>query len=220
MTSDFEKPIVSVDVVMVSLIKNKLKVLLLKRDKEPFDGKLSLVGGFVHTNEDKGLVDAATRTVMTKTGLSVSYLEQLETFGDAWRDRRGWSVAISYFATVSPEDVKDDSRYVWVDIEDAMKTPLAFDHNKMLEQAIKRIRGKSEYSTLAAYFLPKEFTLGELQQTYEFVIGKKLDKSAFRKYIKDFDMVIEVVGKMRHGSNRPAKLYCVKDALVYLNKQM
>src|SRR5205814_1010499 len=146
------------------------------------------------------------------------YLEQLETFGNGARDPRGWSLSVAYVALISADEVTlrqgaNASDVAWSPVAgDGVAVPLAFDHADILRNALTRLRNKVEYSTLAVHLLPAAFTLSELQSVYERIIGRRLDKSAFRKRIAEADFVEPVPGEMRRASNRPAQLYRLKQA--------
>jgi len=145
-----------------------------------------------------------------------TYLEQLRTFGDASRDPRGWSVSVAYVALADASTIQlrggaDASDLVWRAIAgQGVSEPLAFDHAHILREALTRMRGKVEYSTLPVHLLPKTFTPPELQAVYERILDRAIDKSAFRKRIGEISLVEPVPGAMRRASNRPAQLYRVR----------
>lgn len=208
---------VTVDVAIFRLIGGALHVALIHRDTDPFLGTLALPGGYVRGQEDTTLEDAARRVLTDKTGVSTPYLEQVASFGDANRDPRGWSVSIAYMALVRPQNevaqiTPRGGALVWHAVDSgALPGPLAFDHKRILDAAIKRLRYKVEYSSLAAHLLPEHFTLPELQAIYENLIGRPLDKSAFRKRMAEADFVEPVEGVKRAASHRPPQVYRLKD---------
>jgi hypothetical protein len=165
---------------------------------------------------DKDLEAAAGRILASKTGVHTPYLEQLQTFGTSTRDPRGWTISVAYVALLSGDDARDSKRasqtgVLWRTVAgDTVETPLAFDHADILTAALSRVRSKVEYSTLPVHLLPGAFTLGELQCVYERILGRKLDKSAFRKRIAEADFVEPIVGEMRRASNRPAQLFRIR----------
>jgi 8-oxo-dGTP diphosphatase len=222
----YQKPIASVDLAILMLGEVSIEILLMRRATTPFEGQWALPGGFIHVDEDDDLEAAARRVLKEKTGVETPYLEQLETFGTALRDPRGWSVSIVYVALLSMEEVRlsrgaNATDVAWHPVEgDAVVVPLAFDHDKILRTALVRVRSKVEYTTLPVHLLPARFTLSELQTVYERILGRKLDKSAFRKRIGEADFVEPVPGEMRLGSNRPAQIYRAKQAraTVYFNR--
>jgi len=204
-----QRIIVTVDVVLFTLHEEALHVVLLRRERDPYQGQLALPGGYVHTEEDNDSLAAARRVLKDKTGLISPYLEQLYTFSSGARDPRGWSVSITYYALVNVEvlTAQGDSRFVLLPADDLPQLP--FDHNRIIAFAVERLRGKSTYSALPCHLLPGTFTLTELQQTYERVLGHKLDKSAFRRKIKELDFLETVTG-VRTGVHRPAQLYRIR----------
>lgn len=202
--------ICTVDVVLLTLDKGALSVALFKRDKEPFAGRHALPGGFIHAQDDKTAFDAALRVLKDKTGVTSPYLEQLATYSGADRDPRGWSVSIVYFALV-PKAVLDIAGTADMRIEnvDALRS-LPFDHLDIVRTAVSRVRSKSVYSSLPVYLLPKEFTLGELQETYETVMGEPVNKVTFRRKMDELAM-LEPTGELdRSRPNRPAQLFRLK----------
>lgn len=201
---------VSVDVALLTLDGGKLNILLLARDREPYSGRLALPGGYIHDDEDQDDIGAARRMLRQKIGIEAGYLEQLRTFANNARDPRGWSVSIAYYALVNHDslnNLKESCRLVPVD--DLPQLP--FDHNRIVEAAVERLRNKSSYSSLPCYLLPEHFTLTELQQMYEQVLGIKLDKSSFRRKLDDLGFLEPAGADARQtGRHRPAQLYRIK----------
>jgi 8-oxo-dGTP diphosphatase len=212
------KPIASVDLVIFALSETGLQVLLIKRGADPFCDHWALPGGWIHVGEDADLDAAARRVLKDKTGVETPYLEQLQTFGGKSRDPRGWSLSIAYVALISADEARlrqgsNATDVAWWPIEDNSVAVLnAFDHRNILGSALARLRNKVEYTTLPVHLLPTGFTLGELQSVYERILGRRLDKSAFRKRIAEADFVEPVPGEMRRASNRPAQVYRLKQA--------
>jgi 8-oxo-dGTP diphosphatase len=212
------KPIASVDLVIFALSETGLQVLLMKRGTEPFADHWALPGGWIHVDEDADLDAAARRVLQDKTGVETPYLEQLRTFGGKSRDPRGWSLSIAYVALISAHEVRlrqgsNATDVAWRSIEaNEVAALTAFDHSTIFHSALVRLRDKVEYSTLPVHLLPAGFTLGELQSVYERILGRRLDKSAFRKRVAEADFVEPVPGEMRRASNRPAQVYRLKKA--------
>ncbi len=206
----FEKPSVTIDVVVFTIQNEDLKVLLVKRNIEPFKGKWAIPGGFVRI--DESLEDAAKRELQEETGVKNIYLEQLYTFGDPKRDPRGRVITVSYLALVNSEKIKlkaatDVSDAQWFSVK---KLPnLAFDHKKILDYALKRLRWKFEYTTVAFSLLGEKFTLSELQKIYEIMFHKKFDKRNFAKKILSLKILKEE-GIKKDVSHRPPMLYSLK----------
>ena len=211
----YPRPIASVDLTIFALAEAGLEVLLILRGTEPFAGAWALPGGWIHVDEDDDLEATARKVLKDKTGVETPYLEQLQTVGNASRDPRGWSLSISYVALISADDVRlrrgaNAVDVAWRPIEEV--PTLAFDHADILRSALTRLRDKVEYSTLPVHLLPARFTLSELQSVYERILGRKLDKSAFRKRVAEEDFVEPVLGQVRRASNRPAQIYRAKQA--------
>ena len=175
----YGKPNASVDVVMLTLVDGRLHVCLLERDSEPFRGCPALPGGYVHVDEDLGLTDVALRMLLSKTGIRPRFLEQLQTFGGAERDPDGWSVTVAYYTMLNRQEA-EAARGVRTVLADRLPA-LAFDHARIVESAVGRLRSKSTYSAIPAFLLPPEFTIPDLQSVYEQVIGTTLDKKSFRR---------------------------------------
>lgn len=200
------RPNVMIDVVLLTLRDDALCVALPARDREPFRDRPALVGGYVHLEEDADLDATAARILRQKAGITGIYLEQLKSFSGPHRDPRGWSVAVAYLALV-PTEVLEASGV------DLNLTPvgqakgLPFDHDAIVATAVARLRGKGAYSTLPVMLLPPTFTLGEMHAAYEKVMGAKTDQSSFRRKVADLNLVDEVEDKRRGSSQRPAKLF-------------
>jgi 8-oxo-dGTP diphosphatase len=203
-----KRTLATVDVAIFSVASGALNVLLVQRPRqtdEPFPGLWALPGGFVDVERDPDLESCALRKLKEKTGVASPYLEQLGSWGNARRDPRGWSATHAYFALIPHEDVGTDAQ--WFPVGDSgVKMKLAFDHGEILAAAIARLRSKVEYTSLAAFLLPREFTLTDLQRAYEAVLGRSLEKSAFRTRVLAAGLV-EPVDKFRAGPNRPAQVY-------------
>ena len=212
----FTRPLTVVDVAIFTVAGGKLQVLLVERPREagePFPGLWALPGGFVDVERDADLEACAMRKLKEKTGVAAPYLEQLGSWGGGRRDPRGWSATHAYFALVAeakPEPGANAADARWfVVYENGVRMKLAFDHNEILTAAIERLRNKVEYTSLPAFLLPREFTLTDLQRAYEIVLGRELEKSAFRTRVLAADLV-EPVDKVREGANRPAQIYRLK----------
>ena len=212
-----KQPLATVDVAIFAAAEDALQVLLVQRPHtagEPFSGLWALPGGFVDVERDADLESCALRKLKEKTGVSSPYLEQLGSWGNAKRDPRGWSATHVYFSLIPYEAATAGANAAdarWFPVMDSgVKVRLAFDHADLLAAALSRLRGKVEYTSLPAFLLPKEFTLTDLQRAYELVLGRKLEKSAFRTRIFGADLV-EPIGKIRPGPNRPAQVYHLRN---------
>lgn len=207
-TADWTSPITTVDVVILRLAGQTLSVLLSQRTEEPAKGAWALPGGFIRSNEDGSIEDAARRVLSAKAGARSPYLEQLQTFGGPDRDPRGWSLTVAYFALVGGDAIDPPQSGRWFPVSKGrVDTPLPFDHEDILSAALTRVRRKVEYSSVPVHLLPDAFTLSELQEVYEILLEKPIDKSAFRKKIAAMDFLEPITGEQRRGSNRPAQLF-------------
>ena len=208
---DFPRPLATVDLAIFSIRDGGLFVLLVKRPadaEEPFPGRWALPGGFVDVGVDRDLEACATRKLREKTGFMAPYLEQVGSWGNARRDPRGWSATHLYFALApGNQELPAGSGGSWRAIEgNGAGVRLAFDHERLLEAAVTRLRAKVEYTSLPAYLIPEPFTLAELQRAFEVVLGRAVNKAAFRTRILSSGLV-ESTGKQRDGPTRPAGLY-------------
>jgi 8-oxo-dGTP diphosphatase len=205
---DYPRPALTVDIVVFTLQEDQLQVLLVQRGAEPFAGRWALPGGFVEV--DESLEDAAHRELAEETGIQDAYLEQLYTYGDPGRDPRERVVTVAYFALVPTgtlirqEGGSDATQAQWFPTSNL--PTLAFDHSEITYYALRRLRYKLEYTAVGFELLPEEFTLTQIQSTYEVVLGEKLDKRNFRRRILEA-CVIEQTPNMHSGEGRPARLY-------------
>lgn len=206
--SKYERPSVTVDVLMMSLRQRDLQILLIKRRSWPYENMWAIPGGFV--NMDESLEEAAKRELQEETSVQNVYLEQLYTFGDPGRDPRTRVITVVYFALLDSERLllkaaSDATDVSWFSVYDL--PPLAFDHDKIIDYALNRLRGKLEYTTIAFNLLPEQFTLRELQRVYEIILHKRLDKRNFRKKILATGILEDTGSKKMEGTHRPARLY-------------
>ena len=217
-TLSFPRPLTTVDVVIFAIRDATLQVLLVRRpahQDEPFPDTWALPGGFIDMEKDNNLQACAVRKLREKTGYASPYLEQLGSWGSASRDPRGWSVTHAYFALIPAKPALKNATSTtdvqWFPMVGSSVAPkLAFDHGVILEAAALRLRNKVEYTSLPAHLMPPEFTLPDLQRVYEVILGRPLEKSAFRTRMLAADLV-EPLSKMRTGPNRPAQLYRLKN---------
>ncbi|MCB9080346.1 MAG: NUDIX hydrolase [Lewinellaceae bacterium] len=209
-TYEYPRPSVTVDCVIFGLEESsELKVLLIQRRHEPFAEHWALPGGFVNLEED--LEAAALRELEEETNMRDVFIEQLFTFGEPGRDPRGRVISVAYYALVNlaehPVKAASDARNVrWFSVQDLPQ--LAFDHDTILETALTRLRGKVRYQPIGFELLPEKFTLTQLQQLYETILGvdESLNKRNFRTRILKMD-VLEEAGIQENVAHRPAKLY-------------
>lgn len=206
-TYRYPRAALTVDCVVFGFDDARLKVLLVRRGLDPFQGCWALPGGFVDPEES--LEEAARRELEEETGLKEIYLEQLYTFGDLGRDPRERVVSVAYFALVrrtdhQPEAGTDAAEAIWWPADEP--PDLAFDHDRILRAGLDRLRGKIRWQPLGFELLPHQFTLTQLQSLYEAVLGRPLDKRNFRKKILAFDLLLPTEDFVA-GAHRPARLY-------------
>lgn len=213
MADDYPRPTLTVDIVPLSASERQLSVLLARRELEPFAGRLALIGGYVHVEEDANLEATARRVLRQKAGIRDLFIEQLMTFSGRRRDPRGWSASVAYFS-LTPADRLKPALERGFELVPVDRVPtLPFDHGRIVSAAVARLRGKGAYSDLPARLLPGPFTLGELHDVYELVLGTPINEDAFRRKIMDRGFVEELPGEKRRteGARKPAQLYRLKD---------
>ncbi len=196
---------ITVDTVILTIKNDELKVLLVKRENEPFKGKWAIPGGYVRMSED--LDAAAMRVLKEKTNVDNIYLEQLYTFGDPLRHPVSRVITCAYFALIRADDVDVISadNVAWHKVNDL--PALAFDHKEIIQYSLKRTRERLEMCPVAYQLLNEKFTLTEMQKAYELIMGKKLDKRNFRKKVIQTEGLRELDEFSKSTSKRPARLY-------------
>lgn len=204
----YARPALTVDAVVFGWSTASLEVLLIRRGLAPFKGRWALPGGFVHVGESPDT--AVRRELREETGLGDIYLEQLATFGEPDRDPREHTVTVAYFALVNRagHDARADTDAADAAWHPAAPPPsLAFDHRRILDAALERLRGKVRYQPIGFELLPEVFPLRELQRLYETILGRPLDKRNFRKKVLSMGILRET-DEFEHGvTKRPARLY-------------
>ena len=198
----------SVDAVVFGYEEGHISVLLIKRKYAPFKGEWAIPGGFVKNEES--LEDAVERELFEETGVKISYLEQLYTFGSPDRDPRTRVVSIAYFGLVRPNTFKiyastDAEEVKWFNINELPK--LSFDHKEILKVAIERLQGKITYEPIGFELLDKKFPFSDLEKLYTTLLGREIDRRNFRKKIVSLNVLDELSEKVSKGSGRPAKLF-------------
>jgi 8-oxo-dGTP diphosphatase len=194
------------DVVLFAIKDSELCVLTITRATEPYLGKYTLPGGFLHAGETSR--NSATRVLQQKTSLDNIYIEQLFTFDGSDRDPRGDFVSVAYMAFC-------DYKSIVFDISPKSQNPeflptetkLGFDHNEIVDYAVSRLKNKIEYTNIIKNLLPAEFTFLQLQQYYEVILGEKLDKRNFRKKFMSLDLIEKTGNMLTGGKQRPAEMY-------------
>lgn len=218
---DYMTPISTVDICIFTVMNKKLMVLTHKRLKAPYRSQSSLPGGFIFADQDYDIDATAIRVLRAKTGVKVPYLEQVQTVGSLDRDPRGWSITTLYFSLVdaSKINIKEGE---WVEIENVGS--LAFDHNKLLNIALRRLQKKSSYTAIPLSLLPSMFTLTQAQEMFELILCHKQEKKSFRKRLLDNECAI-LTDKTVISGKRKAALYMINRSYDYefprsLNKNL
>jgi 8-oxo-dGTP diphosphatase len=200
---------VAVDNCIFTVVDGRLRVLLTQMTKPPFEGRWALPGGLIENGE--GLDQAAARILQEQTGVRRVYLEQLYTFDDRRRDPSGRVLSVAYYSLIPPVDfeLRTTEKYRAVRFWDAESppSPLAYDHDAILAYAKQRLQWKVQYTNVMWSLLPATFTLSELQNAYETVLDRTLDKRNFRKKILSLGIVSPSGERSAHGRHRPAMLY-------------
>jgi 8-oxo-dGTP diphosphatase len=194
---------VNVDLVIFTVQDAALKVLLVKRDGQPFKGRMGIPGRPIHRNES--LEQAAKSELRDEVSSQQAYLEQLYSFGDPRRSGRGGRVvSIAYYALVPAAHARRTNGNGWRSVDHL--PPLASDHRRIVDYALERLRNKLEYTTAGFHLLPKKFTLSELQAVYETILEKRLDKRNFRKKMRLLG-ILKPLREWRSTGRKPARLY-------------
>ena len=220
----FDRPSVTVDVVLVTVQNHALQVLLTRRSQQPFSGHLALPGGFVRADED--LESAAKRVLDHKAGLQGVWLEQLYTFGDPHRDPRTRVITVAYYALVdatrfeAARDAAEDTVLCSLHLPpeapngtlptvllDDVAHPLAFDHERILALVVQRLRGKIDWSPVGFQLLPELFALRDLQDVHETITGSPVNKDSFRRRMLASGQLEDTGQREKNVSYRPAALY-------------
>lgn len=207
-TYKYPHPAVTTDVVAFTLRQGVLNLLLVRRKFDPFKDQWALPGGFVHEDED--LEACAHRELEEETGVKGAFLEQLYTFGAPDRDPRERVISVGYIALIVSDDLvlqggTDAAEAEWFSV--TALPSLAFDHDVIVRHALERLRTKISYSSMGLQFLPKTFTLTDVQTIYEAIRGEAIDKRNFRKWLLGLNWVKETGHLTKGGAHRPAKLY-------------
>jgi 8-oxo-dGTP diphosphatase len=207
-TYEYPRPALTADCVVFGLDNEDLKVLLIQRDLEPFAGRWALPGGFAVVGES--IEEAARRELAEETGLKDIFLEQLYTFSDPNRDPREHVVTVAHYALVNLSEHSlapstDAREAAWFEINDIPK--LAFDHDRILKTAYERLQGKIRYQPIGFELLPQKFALRQLQQVYEKILDRRLDKRNFRKKILKMGIIEELDEIETDVAHRAARLY-------------
>lgn len=193
----------------------EIQVLLYKRaeDAEVYKGVYSLPNRFFDITDFDKLEDAAYFALEEKTSVKIPHLTQFHTFSGLYIDpTRIVTINSGYYSILRESEVsqvENEQQFetIWMNVEDAMKLDLAFNHNEVLEMAFQKVKAAAEYTTAPIHFLDEKFTISELRELTSLLIDQKLDNSRFRSRIKDSGILIPCEGEMKKGANRPAQLF-------------
>jgi len=186
----------------------QIGILLIKRKIEPFINEWALPGGLV--KDEETLEEAVSRELQEETGISINYLEQLYTFGNVRRDPRNRVVSVAYFGLVRPDIFTlhastDAAAAEWFEINKL--PPLAFDHNNIVEKALKRLRAKVRYEPIGFELLEEKFPFSDLEKLYTTLLQEDIDRRNFKKKLMSLGVIEELNETYTTGVGRPAKLY-------------
>jgi 8-oxo-dGTP diphosphatase len=207
--SQHEKYLVAVDCIIFGydIHEKELKLLLIKRSFEPAKGRWSLTGGFV--KEEESLDEAASRILRNLTGLESVYLKQSFTYGDTERDPGARVISIGYFALIAIRDINQEltqqNEAHWRSI--ARLPDLIFDHHDMVDKALTDLQNQIKIMPVGFELLPEKFTLVQLQDLYEAIYQRKIDKRNFRKKILSMGILVKLEEKEKETSKKGAYYY-------------
>lgn len=204
----FQRPALATDCAIFGFDGGALKLLLIKRDNEPFKNKWALPGGFVYIDETTE--QCAKRILLEKTGLKKVFIEQLYTFSSVKRDPRERIVSVAYFALVNKSQLelvagRDTIKAEWFELSNLPK--LAFDHREIVTMAIQRLKGKVKYQPIGFELLAEKFTLPQLQAVYESILESAIDKRNFRKKILGTGLLLQLEEKEKNVAHKAAYYY-------------
>lgn len=213
---DYFNIAISVDCVIFGYDNKELKVLLIKSDLQEFENKWSLLGDLIKPDED--LDSAPYRVLKQRTGLDDVFLEQVYTFGTLNRHPSGRVITAAYYALLNIRDHQlriSDNEVHWHKVDDIKE--MAFDHKSIFDKCLKQLQVQVEEHPIVFNLLSQKFSLRELQELYQAILGIKLDRRNFRKkislkkWLEDLDEMEDDV------PHRPGKLYKLKDVLSVKN---
>ena len=202
----YPHPAVTTDCVIFGFDGSELQVLLIERGIEPFKGKWAFPGGFLNMDETAG--EGALRELKEETGLENAYIEQFNTYSDPGRDPRERVITIAHYALVRIQEVKggdDAAKAQWFPIDEVPQ--LAFDHDKILRDAMRKLRERIHFEPIGFELLPEKFTMRDLQILYESILGVKFDRRNFAKKMMHYELLNQLDETVRPTAKRDALLY-------------
>ena len=207
--SKFKKHLVAVDSIIFGydILEKEIKLLLIKRSFDPARGKWSLAGGFVEPGESLDV--AASRVLRNLTGLKNIFMKQLYCYGDPERDPGARVISVAYWALIKIKDidrkVADRNGAHWQPINQLPK--LIFDHQSMVEKALKELQLQIRIKPVGFELLPEKFTLVQMLDLYEAIYQRRIDKRNFRKKILSMDILEKLEEKEKQTSKKGAFYY-------------
>ena len=202
----YPHPAVTTDCVIFGFDGSELQVLLIERGIEPYKGKWAFPGGFL--NMDETAQEGALRELKEETGLENAYIEQFNTYSDPGRDPRERVITIAHYALVRIQEVKggdDAAKAQWFPIDEVPQ--LAFDHDKILRDAMRKLRERIHFEPIGFELLPEKFTMRDLQILYESILGVKFDRRNFAKKMMHYELLNQLDETVRPTAKRDALLY-------------
>ena len=202
----YPHPAVTTDCVIFGFDGSELQVLLIERGIEPYKGKWAFPGGFL--NMDETAQEGALRELKEETGLENAYIEQFNTYSDPGRDPRERVITIAHYALVRIQEVKggdDAAKAQWFPIDEVPQ--LAFDHDKILRDAMRKLRERIHFEPIGFELLPEKFTMRDLQVLYESILGVKFDRRNFAKKMMHYELLNQLDETVRPTAKRDALLY-------------
>ena len=200
MQNDYEKARIAVDSVILTMSNEKLKILLHKREKNPYKSKFELIGGLLRKNETAR--DTLSRKIKEFLAIDNVFFQQFYTFTDPNRDPRFRVISIGFITLINNQKIKDFSN--WYEINEIKE--LAFDHRNIIKKALEYLKNNLD-SEIIKHFMPEYFPLNKLQKVYELILGIKYDNRNFRKRVLNSEIIFKTKEIEKNVSHRPAKLY-------------
>lgn len=205
-TYKYPRPSVTTDCVIFGFDGNSLKVLLIERGIEPYKGQWAFPGGFL--NPEETAEEGALRELREETGLEAAYIDQFHTYTDPKRDPRDRVITIAYYALVRIQEVKggdDAAKARWFSLDEVPQ--LAFDHDRILRDAMKELRERIHFEPIGFELLPEKFTMKDLQMMYEAILDVKFDKRNFSKKMMHYGLLNQLDETVWPTAKREAVLY-------------
>ena len=207
-----DRALIAVDCIIFGFDSDEevLKILLIKRDFKPSKGKWSLMGGFLKMHET--IEEAASRVLYNLTGLKDVYMEQLRVFSEINRDPAERTISVGYYALVNIGEHRDEltKKYSaqWFDL--SQRPHLIFDHDQMVDHAIKRLKYRISVQPIGFELLPEKFTMRQVKTLYEAILSEEFDKRNFVKKIQAMEILERLDEKDKNGSKKGSYLFRVK----------